>query len=104
MLKKDLYVYENLEDFMKLTKKIMKCNKKVVSVLLSLAILLTVFSIPVVSAVTTDVKESKASSTAVSSSANQYGLQDNIQDGTMLHCFNWKYTDIKAEQIGRAHV
>ena len=82
---------------MKLTKKIMKCNKKVVSVLLSLAILLTVFSIPVVSAVTTDVKESRASSTAVSSSANQYGLQDNIQDGTMLHCFNWKYTDIKAE-------
>ncbi|MGN1132272.1 MAG: alpha-amylase family protein, partial [Ruminococcus sp.] len=82
---------------MKLTKKIMKCNKKVVSVLLSLTILLTVFSIPVVSAVTTDVKESSASSTAVSTSANQYGLQDNIQDGTILHCFDWKYTDIKAE-------
>ncbi len=28
--------------------------------------------------------------------ANSYGLADNIQDGTILHCFTWKYTDIKA--------
>ena len=81
---------------MKLTKKIMKCNKRIISVLLSITVLLTAFSIPVVSAVTTDVKDSKANITETSS-ANQYGLQDNIQDGTMLHCFNWKYTDIKAE-------
>ena len=26
-----------------------------------------------------------------------YGLMENIQDGTILHCFDWKYTDIKAE-------
>ena len=30
-------------------------------------------------------------------SATDYGLADNIQDGTILHCFDWKYTDIKAE-------
>ena len=29
--------------------------------------------------------------------ANSYGLADNIQDGTILHCFDWKYNDIKAE-------
>ena len=29
--------------------------------------------------------------------ANEYGLVDNIQDGTILHCFDWKYNDIKAE-------
>ena len=29
--------------------------------------------------------------------ANNYGLRDNIQDGVILHCFNWKYNDIKAE-------
>ena len=29
--------------------------------------------------------------------ANEYGLADNIQDGTILHCFDWKYTDIQAE-------
>ena len=30
-------------------------------------------------------------------SATDYGLADNIQDGVILHCFDWKYTDIKAE-------
>ena len=29
--------------------------------------------------------------------ANNYGLCDNIQDGVILHCFDWKYNDIKAE-------
>ncbi len=29
--------------------------------------------------------------------ATDYGLADNIQDGTILHCFDWKYTDITAE-------
>ena len=28
--------------------------------------------------------------------ANEYGLRDNIQDGVILHCFDWKYNDIKA--------
>ena len=26
-----------------------------------------------------------------------FGLVENIQDGTILHCFNWKFSDIKAE-------
>ncbi len=26
-----------------------------------------------------------------------YGLASKIQDGTILHCFDWKYNDIKAE-------
>lgn len=26
-----------------------------------------------------------------------YGLANNIQDGTVLHCFDWKYNDIKSE-------
>lgn len=28
---------------------------------------------------------------------NQYGLKDNIQDGVILHCFDWTLTDITAE-------
>ena len=31
------------------------------------------------------------------SAAANYGLMENIQDGTILHCFDWKYEDIKAE-------
>ncbi len=29
--------------------------------------------------------------------AGDYGLMDDIQDGTILHCFDWKYSDITAE-------
>ena len=29
--------------------------------------------------------------------AGDYGLCDNIQDGVILHCFDWKYSDIEAE-------
>lgn len=29
--------------------------------------------------------------------SNSYGLASNCQDGVILHCFNWKYSDIKAE-------
>lgn len=28
---------------------------------------------------------------------NQYGLKDKIQDGVILHCFDWKLSDIQAE-------
>ena len=28
---------------------------------------------------------------------NSYGLKSNIQDGVILHCFDWKLSDIKAE-------
>ncbi|MCM1161740.1 MAG: leucine-rich repeat protein [Roseburia sp.] len=32
-----------------------------------------------------------------SAGAADYGLCDEIQDGVILHCFDWKYNDIKAE-------
>lgn len=28
--------------------------------------------------------------------ANNYGLPDNIQDGNILHCFDWKFSQVKA--------
>ena len=34
---------------------------------------------------------------ATRTSGNSYNLADNIQDGVILHCFNWKYSDIEAE-------
>ena len=34
---------------------------------------------------------------ASGASAADYGLAENIQDGTILHCFDWKYSDIKEE-------
>ena len=31
------------------------------------------------------------------SAANDYGLVDSIQGGVILHCFDWKYTQITKE-------
>ena len=73
----------------------MKCKKKFVSFVLSLCMVLTATSIPVVSAVSTDKSTTKASTTTVSTSANAYGLADNIQDGQILQCFNWSFDNIK---------
>lgn len=73
----------------------MKCKKKFVSFVLSLCMAITAISIPVVSAVSTNKSASKASTTTVSTSANAYGLADNIQDGQILQCFNWSFDNIK---------
>lgn|GEM_PF-651158 len=44
------------------------------------------------------------STTATAAPAEEYGLVENIQDGVILHCFDWKYSDIKEElpQIAKA--
>lgn len=39
----------------------------------------------------------QAAESSSSVSANKYKLKDNIQDGVILHCFDWTYNDIKAE-------
>lgn len=31
------------------------------------------------------------------SAANSYGLPENCQDGTILHCFDWSFNQIKQE-------
>ncbi|MDE5642745.1 MAG: starch-binding protein [Muribaculaceae bacterium] len=36
-------------------------------------------------------------SCAGASAANSYGIPENIQDGNILHCFDWTFADIKAE-------
>ncbi|MBD9121144.1 MAG: hypothetical protein EGQ04_03485, partial [Ruminococcaceae bacterium] len=70
-------------------------KKKLVSFILSVCMVLTATSIPAVSAIST--KTEKAGVSAETTSANRYGLASNIQEGTILHCFDWKYNDIKAE-------
>lgn len=39
----------------------------------------------------------QTSTTVDAASTSGYGLADSIQEGTILHCFDWKYTDIIAE-------
>ena len=39
-----------------------------------------------------------ATPTRAASSTSQYGLQDNVQDGLILHCWDWSFNNI-AEQM-----
>lgn len=74
-----------------------KLKKKIVSFALSVWMVLTATTIPVVSAVVTNNESTGATTSVSETGANSYGLASNIQDGTILHCFDWKYNDIKAE-------
>jgi alpha-amylase len=65
----------------------MNIKKKILSAVLALSMVASV-AVSTVSAAT--VKEE------TSVSAN-YGLAEEVQDGNILHCFDWKYNDIKAE-------
>ncbi len=70
--------------------------KKFMSLLLALCIVCSSFMAFTVSAAQTDVAPVAAVEDIAEVSAS-YGLAKNIQDGTVLHCFDWKYNDIKAE-------
>ncbi len=65
----------------------MKIKKRILSALLALSMVATAAVSSVSAAV---VKKDSAVSA-------DYGLTEEIQDGNILHCFDWKYNDIKAE-------
>ncbi|MBQ2801490.1 MAG: starch-binding protein, partial [Lachnospiraceae bacterium] len=84
-------------------KRILKFFRNTVSVALALSMLIsnigtdlsTVHAQGATQAVEAE-SEAVVAEEAVNS-AGDYGLADNIQDGVILHCFDWKYNDIKAE-------
>ena len=77
-------------------------KKKLLSVMLSLSLAATtVFPNFGWSSTTTNVRAAETENETVVDetqvNSEDYGLCDNIQDGVILHCFDWKYNDIKAE-------
>lgn len=70
----------------------MKTKSKILSAILSVSILSASLSAFVSGSF--GVQAAESSPTV---SANKYRLKDNIQDGVILHCFDWTYNDIKAE-------
>lgn len=70
--------------------------KKVISFALLLCLLISSLAIPTASSAEVQMARAKANSETATVGAD-YGLADNIQDGVILHCFDWKYNDIKAE-------
>jgi alpha-amylase len=72
--------------------KNLKTKSKILSAILSVSILSASLSAFVSGSFGVQAAESSSSV-----SANKYKLKDNIQDGVILHCFDWTYNDIKAE-------
>ena len=77
-------------------------KKKLISVMLATVLTgSTIFSgsswenIVKVRAAQTEEVETTVDAAEVAS--EDYGLADNIQDGVILHCFDWTYNDIKKE-------
>ena len=69
-----------------------RSGKKAVSIILTAALAVTAFA------------GLGAVSAPVNAATENYGLVENIQDGVILHCYNWKYTDIidSLEDIAKA--
>ncbi len=71
-------------------------KKRLLSLIMVLCMIVSVFAVPAVSAAQVETAQISAKTEIAQTGAN-YGLAKNIQDGNILHCFNWKYNDIKAE-------
>ncbi|MDO4419529.1 MAG: starch-binding protein, partial [Ruminococcus sp.] len=73
-------------------------TKRFLSLLLAVCTILSVLAglSFTASAATVEYVETGAN-TELAEVSKDYGLAKNIQDGNILHCFNWKYNDIKAE-------
>lgn len=70
--------------------------KRTLSLVSVLCLMVSSLVIPAVTAADVDLNVTGAQAEIAETAAN-YGLAKNIQDGNILHCFNWKYNDIKAE-------
>ena len=81
-------------------------GKKTLSVMLVCAMVSTVgvTSAITTTATVTDKQNSQATTVQTESSANSYGLKDNIQDGVILHAWEWSLNNIKERlpQIAQA--
>ena len=75
----------------KRSKRLVSC--RVLSVLTAASLMFTNIPANMIGSVTGN----QVAALSEVSAATDYGLADNIQDGTILHCFNWKYKDIEAE-------
>lgn len=71
----------------------MKLKKRIVSAALAFALLVT--TVLSVSAITVDDKRVSADTEQSQATAVDYELADNVQEGVVLHCWNWSYNNIK---------
>lgn len=64
-------------------------SKRITGLVLCVCILISCFTFGVIQTAAADVSQTETGA--------DYGLPENIEDGNILQCFNWKYNDIKNE-------
>ena len=73
-------------------------TKRILSLVLALCTILTTVCGLSFSATAASVEVAEvAANTELAENGANYGLMKNIQGSAILHCFDWKYNDIKAE-------
>ena len=72
-------------------------SKKVTSIILCLCMMLSCLAIGgfTTQAVTINSESVSVNTDSDTVAAEDYGLADNVQDGVILHCWNWSYNNIK---------
>lgn len=64
-------------------------RKRITGLVLCISILISCFAFGAI--------QTSAADTSKNTAGADYGLPAKIEDGNILHCFNWKYNDIKNE-------
>ena len=78
-------------------------TKRITGLLLCISIVISCFAIGAIQTAAANIPTAAtAAETDVQESGADYGLPQNIEDGNILQCFNWKYNDIKNELKGIA--
>ena len=73
-------------------------HKKITSILLALCMIVSCIVVSGISASANSADVTTVSASAdVQSTSASYGLASKIEDGNILHCFNWTLNDIKNE-------
>lgn len=73
-------------------------TKRIMGLVLCICIIISCCAFGAIQTAAADKSaKTTAADTAKNVSGTDYGLPSNISDGNILHCFNWKYNDIKNE-------
>ena len=71
-------------------------NRKIMSVVLAICMLLSCVAAGSFTANASTAQNAVSAQNETNSVAASYGLASKIEDGNILHCFDWKYSDIKS--------
>lgn len=72
-------------------------RKRITGLVLSVCIIISGFTFGAINSAAADTSAKSTSAAAkTATGAEDYGLPADINDGNILHCFNWKYNDIKS--------